>query len=97
MYKHDKRKRGMALGVPVLYGTVEAVVLTIFLLVAWRMGGTYAPPSDSVCKMLVSSYQVEAMEASQRRRGLEMVITYKTRVDVPFPHCFNLHALFYVH
>jgi hypothetical protein len=43
--------------VPLVYGLVEIVVIPIFALSCWRLGLTYAPPSENVCKALVGNYQ----------------------------------------
>merc|ERR1711998_546328 len=62
----DPHVRGNALGVPVFYGLVEAVVIATFLLISWCLGGTYAPPTDPLCKVLTTSYQHNAADSSQR-------------------------------
>ena len=48
---------GEASGVPLVYGLVEIVVIPIFALSCWRLGLTYAPPSENVCKAIVGNYQ----------------------------------------
>jgi len=50
-------KVGMASGVPIFYGLVEIVCVPLFALVAWRLGWTYAPTTDNLCKVLALSYQ----------------------------------------
>ena len=48
-----------AVGVPLYYGIVEAVTLAIYCLVCWQLGWTKAPRNENVCKMLLTSYEVE--------------------------------------
>ena len=48
-----------AVGVPLYYGIVEAVTLAIYCLVCWQIGWTKAPRNENVCKMLLTSYEVE--------------------------------------
>eukprot|EP01059_Diplonema_ambulator_P009216 TRINITY_DN19058_c0_g1_i1.p1 TRINITY_DN19058_c0_g1~~TRINITY_DN19058_c0_g1_i1.p1 ORF type:complete len:385 (+),score=30.68 TRINITY_DN19058_c0_g1_i1:71-1225(+) len=49
--------QGEALGVPLYYGTIQAIVLIIYNLVMWKMGRTYAPTDVSVGVMIASNYQ----------------------------------------
>ena len=44
-------KVGMASGVPIFYGLVEIVCVPTFALLAWRLGWTYAPVDENVCKV----------------------------------------------
>mmetsp|Transcript_19350 Transcript_19350/g.46746 ORF Transcript_19350/g.46746 Transcript_19350/m.46746 type:complete len:392 (+) Transcript_19350:19-1194(+) len=48
-----------AVGVPLYYGIVEAVTLAIYCLVCWQIGWTKAPRNENICKMLLTSYEVE--------------------------------------
>lgn len=54
----DNQQRAEALGVPLLYGLVEAVVLALYCLIAWKWGWTKAPKDEKMCVMLVNSYEV---------------------------------------
>lgn len=47
-----------AMGVPLYYGAVEAIVLGIYCVGAWKMGWTKAPPTDSFWKTISTSYEV---------------------------------------
>jgi len=47
-----------AMGAPLFYGTVEAVVLGIYCVAAWKCGWTKAPPDASFCTMIGTSYEV---------------------------------------
>ena len=46
-----------ALGVPLFYGAVCALVILLFCLVAWQCNWTLAPPSDPLFHVLLRSYQ----------------------------------------
>jgi hypothetical protein len=48
-----------AIGVPLYYGIVEAVILAIFCLVCWKIGWTKAPSDENFCTMIATSYEVE--------------------------------------
>ena len=48
---------GMASGVPIFYGLVEIACVPTFALIAWRLGWTYAPADENVCKVLSKNYQ----------------------------------------
>lgn len=47
-----------AIGVPLYYGIVEAVLLAVFCLVCWKRGWTKAPPEENCCKVIYNSYEV---------------------------------------
>jgi hypothetical protein len=47
-----------ALGVPFFYGVVEAVLLGIYCIVAWKIGWTKAPKDVSIWKALTTSYEI---------------------------------------
>lgn len=54
----DKDERAAAMNVPLLYGVVEAIVLGLYCLIAWKRGWTKAPPNEPVCKMLSETYEL---------------------------------------
>lgn len=47
-----------AMGVPLYYGLVEAVVLGVYCIIAWKLGWTKAPPKVPFCHMISNSYEV---------------------------------------
>lgn len=47
-----------ALSVPLYYGLVEAVLLAVYCIVAWKAGWTKAPSQERFCTMLTTSYEV---------------------------------------
>jgi len=53
----DNMQRAEALCVPLFYGLVEAIILAIYCLIAWKQGWTKAPKDEKVCTMLVNSYE----------------------------------------
>ena len=58
-------KVGIASGVPIFYGLVEVVAVPAFGLCAWKLGWTYAPASDNVCRALTLNYQPSFHEKSE--------------------------------
>ena len=48
---------GEAAGVPLVYGLCELVTIPLFAITAWRLGWTYAPKEENLCKVLVGNYQ----------------------------------------
>lgn len=58
-----------AMGVPVFYAITEIVLISIFCLGAWKRGWTKAPPTDSLCKILCTSYEVAAKDTSGETRS----------------------------
>ena len=55
----DPIDKGQALCVPLFYGLMEAVVLGIYCIIAWKLGWTKAPRDEKFCKMIVTTYEVE--------------------------------------
>lgn len=66
-----------AIGVPLYYGIVEAVVIITFCLTCWRLGWTKAPPSDNLFKVIYNSYEVTASVATnpQEETAIEVVLS----------------------
>lgn len=48
-----------AMCVPLFYGLLEAVILGLYCLVAWKMGWTKAPKDEQICIVLAKTYEVE--------------------------------------
>lgn len=46
-----------ALGVPIYYGIVEAGVLGVYCICAWKAGWTKAPKNENCCKVIYTSYE----------------------------------------
>ncbi len=55
----DKDEIARALAVPLLYGLVEALVLGIYCLVAWKFGWTKAPSDEKICLVMAKTYEVD--------------------------------------
>lgn len=51
-----------AMGVPLYYGLLEAVILGIYCLWAWKAGWTKAPANAPLCHVIAMSYEVIAAE-----------------------------------
>lgn len=51
-----------AIGVPFFYGVMEAVVILIFCLIAWKAGWTKAPANAPIWKVLMTSYELLEVE-----------------------------------
>lgn len=74
MFAKDPNQLATAIGVPLYYGLVVAVLLAIFCTVCWKAGWTKAPPNENVCKMLYNSYEVtETTHISEADVSIEVV------------------------
>ena len=51
-----------AMGVPLYYGLLEAVILGIYCLWAWKAGWTKAPVNAPFCHVIATSYEVIVAE-----------------------------------
>lgn len=47
-----------AMGVPLFYGIVEAILLAIYCLISWKLNWTKAPSDDPFFKVISVSYEV---------------------------------------
>eukprot|EP00978_Attheya_sp_CCMP212_P048790 scaffold574922_cov59-Attheya_sp.AAC.1 len=68
-------ERSEAIGVPLYYGLVEAVVLGFYCLGAWKVGWTKAPKDEHLCIVILSSYEVEEAELHDPD-AVEVVLGY---------------------
>jgi hypothetical protein len=58
----DGDQEAEAMGVPLLYGILEAVILGIYCIIAWKSNWTKAPPNAPFWHMLTMSYEVMIAE-----------------------------------
>jgi predicted Na+-dependent transporter len=63
MFEGDELSEAM--GVPFFYGVVEAVILGIYCIGAWKLGWTKAPKNASIWKILTTSYEVIYAEVKE--------------------------------
>lgn len=56
MFEGDELSNAM--GVPFFYGVVEALILGIYCVGAWKAGWTKAPAKESFWKVIATSYEV---------------------------------------
>mmetsp|Transcript_17444 Transcript_17444/g.21304 ORF Transcript_17444/g.21304 Transcript_17444/m.21304 type:complete len:382 (-) Transcript_17444:214-1359(-) len=54
----DKDDLAEAMGVPLYYGLLEAVILGGYCIICWKMNWTKAPSSVSFCEAISTSYEV---------------------------------------
>eukprot|EP00957_Ditylum_brightwellii_P084925 6457757-Ditylum_brightwellii.AAC.1 len=59
MFKSDPTAHAQALCVPLYYGIVEAVILGLYCIVAWKCRWTKAPRNKNFCVIIVTSYEVD--------------------------------------
>ena len=64
-------ERANALAVPLLYGAVEALVIGVYCLWAWKTGWTKAPSNESFWTVISQSYQgnIPAASLSDEEKG----------------------------
>ena len=59
----DPTERALALGVPLYYGFVEAVICGIYCILCWKFGWTKAPTDENMWIVMLKSYEVEEIES----------------------------------
>jgi len=66
----DKHQRAEALFVPLFYGLVEAVVIGLYCVIAWKINWTKAPASDPLWKVMAMTYEVSAKKTDEEVTSL---------------------------
>eukprot|EP00978_Attheya_sp_CCMP212_P033472 scaffold135161_cov49-Attheya_sp.AAC.2 len=79
MFQGDDLSEAMA--VPLLYGLVEAVILGIYCVGAWKMGWTKAPPTTPFWTMIFRSYEVLEADWKSPDNDDEIEITMSTSME----------------
>ena len=77
MFEDDEQAQAM--GVPLYYGIIEAIVLGLYCFIAWKMNWTKAPAGDPFCTVISTSYEVlyaerlelQEIEARRERKQVE--------------------------
>jgi len=57
----------LAMGVPFFYGAVEAAVLGVYCIGAWKAGWTKAPKDESFWTVISTSYEVQAQQDTEQK------------------------------
>jgi len=65
---------GEAIDVPLYYGMVEALLLGLYCIVAWKYGWTKAPRNEWIWVVLANSYEVDEMEYRQPDESIEVIL-----------------------
>eukprot|EP00980_Cylindrotheca_fusiformis_P002098 scaffold473_cov132-Cylindrotheca_fusiformis.AAC.3 len=55
----DPTTRTQAISVPLFYGIVEAVIIAVYCLWAWKAGWTKAPANEKLCVVITRTYEIE--------------------------------------
>ncbi len=63
-----------AMGVPLYYGLLEAVILGIYCIGAWKLGWTKAPPNAPFCHVIATSYEVIVAEKYELQ-AIEVILS----------------------
>jgi len=59
MFGNDPSSRSTAIAVPFFYGLVEMIVISVYGMLAWKMGWTRAPAEASICTVITTTYEVD--------------------------------------
>ena len=60
MFADDSSKRALAMGVPLYYGFIEAVVCGLYCILCWKIGWTKAPKDENMWTVMLKSYEVSS-------------------------------------
>lgn len=56
----DPNERAEAVSVPLFYGIIEAIIIGIYCVWAWKVGWTKAPADEKLCVVITTTYEVDA-------------------------------------
>jgi hypothetical protein len=62
-------ERAQAVSVPLFYGVIEAVVVGIYCLWAWKAGWTKAPADENICVVISKTYEIDEEEDNDDDEG----------------------------
>lgn len=54
----DPTQQAEAVSVPLVYGIVEAIIIGIYCVWAWKAGWTKAPADEKLCVVMIKTYEV---------------------------------------
>mmetsp|Transcript_2280 Transcript_2280/g.4210 ORF Transcript_2280/g.4210 Transcript_2280/m.4210 type:complete len:542 (-) Transcript_2280:329-1954(-) len=54
----DPTERAEAVSVPLFYGVVEAIIIGVYCVWAWKVGWTKAPAKEKICVVMTKTYEV---------------------------------------
>lgn len=54
----DPTEQAQAVSVPLVYGMVEAILICLYCIWAWKAGWTKAPPDEKLCVVMIKTYEV---------------------------------------
>jgi len=74
MFGGNPKELATAIGVPLFYGMVEAIILACFCIACWKMGWTKAPADENLCVVLYNSYEVEEQDWHVHGQAIEIVL-----------------------
>lgn len=77
----DPEDVSRAMSIPLFYGLVEAGVLGLYCLVAWKFGWTKAPSDEKICVVLTKTYEVDEDEISEESVDEENKVSSSNNVD----------------
>mgnify|MGYP004193933141 CR=1 FL=1 len=71
-------------GTPLYYGVCQTALIPLYVLLCWRLGWTYAPPTDPIWRVLRDSYQ---------ERGLRAAIPLLAAAPCPMRVCTYTYSI----
>jgi hypothetical protein len=64
-------ERAQAVAVPLFYGIIEAVVIGIYCIWAWKVGWTKAPKDENLCLVIARTYEIDEIAANDEPQDEE--------------------------
>jgi predicted Na+-dependent transporter len=79
----DPNERAEAISVPLFYGLIEAVIIGIYCVWAWKVGWTKAPADEKLCVVVSKTYEVGSEETEEEEWEGELPHHWYARLFVP--------------
>eukprot|EP00532_Pseudo-nitzschia_australis_P008485 CAMPEP_0168167434 /NCGR_PEP_ID=MMETSP0139_2-20121125/2545_1 /TAXON_ID=44445 /ORGANISM="Pseudo-nitzschia australis, Strain 10249 10 AB" /LENGTH=502 /DNA_ID=CAMNT_0008084671 /DNA_START=666 /DNA_END=2174 /DNA_ORIENTATION=- len=67
----DPNEQAEAVSVPLVYGMVEAIIISLYCLWAWKSGWTKAPADEKLCVVMIRTYEVHDSDSEDDDRMVE--------------------------
>uniref|UniRef100_A0A7S1C179 Uncharacterized protein n=1 Tax=Corethron hystrix TaxID=216773 RepID=A0A7S1C179_9STRA len=74
----DEKNKPKALLVPLYYSIINAIILSIYCISAWKVGWTKAPPNEKFCTIISESYEVILSEEVEME-AIEVILGIRTQ------------------
>jgi len=67
----DPTEQAQAVSVPLVYGMVEAILISLYCVWAWKAGWTKAPADEKLCVVMIKTYEIKDLNSEDDHEIVE--------------------------